>query len=110
MRLIDAEYLLYGMAIFSKRENGAEFMKGVDAVADMIESAETISPADNWTPCSVALPDERKVCLVTYACGEQKYISISQFTNKKYGWSGFIDKGDSVLAWQPLPEPYRGEA
>jgi len=55
MRLIDAEYLLYGMGMFSEKENGTEFMKGVDAVAKMIDDAPTIAQS-GWIPCSERLP------------------------------------------------------
>ena len=111
MRLIDAEYLLYGMAIFSERENGSEFMKGVDAVAEMIESAETISPAA-WIPCAERLPSVGEEVDVTYqidgkreaGCG--RYIGNEQWI-AKYGY-GHDDEAGEVLAWKPCQEPYRG--
>lgn len=108
MRLIDAEYLLYGLGMFSEKENGAEFIKGVDAVADMIESAETISPAANWTPCSVALPEEHKTVLVTVA---DEYGNDVMFAwHDSAGWQSGYEENLPILAWMPAPEPYRGEA
>lgn len=111
MRLIDAEYLLYGMGIFSERENGAEFIKGVDAVSDMIEKAETISPAANWTPCSKGLPENQKDVLIYFdRCGGE--IGIGYYGERSDGKRLWCVMGSmlcyNVLAWQPLPEPYRG--
>ena len=66
------------------------------------------SPRD-WTPCAEGLPEKRKTCLITYACGEQMYIGISQYINERYGWTNIYDSSKTVLAWQPLPAPYRAD-
>ena len=111
MRAIDAEYLLYGLGMFSEKENGAEFIKGVDAVADMIESAETISPTDNWTPCSVALPEDQSDVLIYFdRCGGE--IGIGYYAERADGVKFWCAMGSmlcyNVLAWQPLPSAYEG--
>ena len=117
MRLIDAEYLLYGLGMFSEKENGAEFIKGVDAVADMIESAETISPAANWTPCSVALPekvDKRLWSRDVLATIKQKtgncfvVVAYYHYGHEQWKTDDMTDNDAiDVLAWQPLPAAWR---
>lgn len=113
MRAIDAEYLLYGTAIFSEDENGAEFMDGVDAIVAMIEKMPTIEPPANWTPCSVGLPENQSDVLIYFdRCGGE--VGIGYYGERADGVRFWCVMGSmlcyNVLAWQPLPEQYRGEA
>ena len=83
-------------------------------VNDWIASA--IQPErkeSNWIPCSEKLPENDERVLATTAWGEvtiaeRVYPPISDTC-----W--FIHDGntnatiDDVVAWKPMPEPYRGE-
>ena len=56
--------------------------------------------AQQWIPCSERLPDQNGKYLVV---GRQKAINILKFDGGRwYGKWG-------VVAWMPLPEPYREE-
>lgn len=65
-----------------------------------IPSAE---PERKWIPVSEALPEEKQNVLITTIDGERKVSMLTDFT---YWWN--IGRG-KVLAWMPLPEPWRGE-
>ena len=55
--------------------------------------------AQQWIPCSERLPDQNGKYLVV---GRQKAINILKFDGGRwYGKWG-------VVAWMPLPEPYKG--
>lgn len=69
-------------------------------VVDNIPSAE---PEHKWIPVSEALPEERKNVLVTTIDGD---IKVSYRSDVTY-WL-HIGRGN-VIAWMPLPEPWRGE-
>ena len=57
-------------------------------------------PAQQWIPCSERLPDQNGKYLVV---GRQKAINILKFDGGRwYGKWG-------VVAWMPLPSPYREE-
>ena len=57
--------------------------------------------AQRWIPCSERLPDQNGKYLVV---GRQKAINILKFDGGRwYGKWG-------VVAWMPLPEPYKGES
>jgi len=63
-----------------------------------------------WIPVSERLP-ERDVDVLTYhknVSFEYQYISwIDEYSGK---WAGFVGSfPDEVLAWMPLPEPYKAE-
>lgn len=57
--------------------------------------------AQQWIPCSERLPDQNGKYLVV---GRQKAINILKFDGGRwYGKWG-------VVAWMPLPEPYKEDA
>lgn len=56
-----------------------------------------------WILVSEALPDEEGSYLVTFDDG---YVSSAPFYDEN--WELWCDSGEPV-AWQPLPEPYKGE-
>lgn len=57
-----------------------------------------------WIPCSERLPEENGEYLVTRESkGIYKFVDIVKKTNT----SG--DIASDIVAWMPLPEPYKGE-
>ena len=64
------------------------------------EALNRLPSAQQWIPCSERLPDQNGKYLVV---GRQKAINILKFDGGRwYGKWG-------VVAWMPLPEPYREE-
>lgn len=62
---------------------------------------------NEWTPVTVALPEEDVVVLVS--CRTQKGVNN---VNRAYYSDGFWHGSGSmsgVKAWMPMPEPYEGE-
>jgi len=59
---------------------------------------------NNWIPVSERLPDAYQLVLATY---EDKRIEIA-FIHLGGVWSGYF--WGEVIAWRPMPEPYKGEA
>ena len=68
---------------------------------DLQKCIESLPSAQQWIPCSKRLPDQNGKYLVV---GRQKAINILKFDGGRwYGKWG-------VVAWMPLPSPYREEA
>ena len=69
-----------------------------------------------WIPCSERLPDKSGEYLITGLhhggdkLTEELWIQVDQFdkdgSDNPYQWWHFDEK---VIAWMPLPEPYKGE-
>ena len=56
-----------------------------------------------WIPVSERLPEKDCYCLITTSDGE---IDVREYGySKGWGWDGF----GRIIAWQPLPEPYKEE-
>ena len=96
-RLIDADRLLTDRmkSKYYHLPNGDIAIPLID-----IEHAPTITPEPKWIPCSERLPDTNGDYLVT---GRQGAVNKRRFEDGR--WYG----NWAVLAWMPLPEPYKGE-
>ena len=56
-----------------------------------------------WIPCNERLPEAPTFCLVTTDGSYNDVIDIAMYMSD--GWH----KASKVLAWMPLPQPWRGE-
>lgn len=81
-------------------------------VFQLLSSAQ---PEPQWIPCSERLPMVSGEFLVTLTDEDGEWVSTAEW-NTTFGgrWQDvFIDDGyrdiSNVIAWQPLPEPYREE-
>ena len=58
-----------------------------------------------WIPCSERLPEKDGFYLVTVTDGEQIAVCKMPFVESEWGGNWFDDE---VVAWMPLPEPWKG--
>ena len=85
---------------------------------------ETLKDAQRWIPRSERLPEANGRYLVTRglnACGAMwnrvyliNYSDLMGLKSERIWWDGNVGKSDferidDVIAWMPLPEPYREE-
>lgn len=65
-------------------------------------------PQGEWIPVSERLPEKMGTYLVTLEYKEHgKGITTLWYHGKGIGWD--LRVADVVIAWQPLPEPYKEE-
>ena len=94
-----------------------------DAIKEIIELLEEPLPnssesPNGWIPCSERLPEDEYVLISkkpTKISGDKWNVTIAIRTadprSRKIQWRdiGFgIIQDDKVLAWMPLPEPWKG--
>ena len=101
------------------KDRKGELAKLVSDAADTIETLSAKLSAANmerseryyhgdWIPCSERLPEEDQEVLATTNWGDVTYAW--RYDNNKW----FIHEGntnattDDILAWMPMPEPYKG--
>lgn len=122
MRTIDADATLSFVDVGHLRNPNELCFSEMD-VKNIIDKQPTISPAANWTPCSVALPEDGENksefeydCTLSNGISEYRWVARLQriYCGKDgYQWitsKGYQVKDETVIAWMPKPEPYRGEA
>lgn len=122
------------MSDLIKRQDAIDVIEKLDIPEDMcvfeilshIELAiGTLPPTNQWIPCSERSPEENGRYLVTRglnACGSLwnrvyivNYSDLMGLKKEKIWWDGNVGKSDfqtyeDVLAWQPIPETWKGEA
>lgn len=64
-------------------------------------------------PVSEKLPEDNSTVLVTIHFFKYTKIEFGQYSDGKWFWlnessAGYWEDTDDVVAWMPLPEPYKG--
>ena len=102
MRLIDAEKAVEELSV-AYWDKGIQAAKDdpciVDAMTDWaIRTIKAMPTMGDWIACSEQEPEKDGYYLVCWSDGQ---IEVEWYDHE--GW-GYFD----VVAWMPLPEPYRG--
>lgn len=94
------EYLLH-----HGYDNTKEAIKRKEALDEAIKALSVPErEKGEWIPVSERLPEDRGNYIIDYTNEFGEFVDISYFD--KYGfWSS-----SNVIAWQPLPEPYKAES
>lgn len=92
---------------------GEDWAVGLIIAENIVESAESIEskpsaePERRWIPVIERLPEDSETVLITHKGG----VSFGYY-NGIYWERGSSTKHkplQTVIAWMPLPEPYRGD-
>ena len=111
------------------------FSMAIEAIEKQATKQATSNYTSEWIPVSERLPEELVAVNVTWInrCPENYYMHIKDkpftdtavlYQGEWYWWdstiidylsecgtciSGVVNKSIDILAWQPLPEPWKGE-
>ena len=72
-------------------------------LCEFIDKQPTIQPEPHWIPVTERLPDENGA----YLCQEKQGFLYVDTWNGEY-WDCAERAYGTVIAWMPLPEPYKG--
>ncbi len=111
IRLIDADQLRKDVLDLPNCYNGFSDAYDKACIIDLIDDQPTVEP--HWIPCSERLPNSQTEVIVS--CRDDSADTIYRYTTSGWittnGEYWIIDNeiNPYVVAWMPLPEPYRGE-
>ena len=105
---------------FAMKCNMPAMVAGMRQIASIIENQPKIG---EWIPVSERLPEMHREDMeaegeyymisnpVIVTDGQQIYIAeYEEDMDYRYGWHSFDGEDyDNIIAWMPLPEPYRPE-
>lgn len=120
MKLIDGDKLMMSLADWwfsSFGEDETEESKAIHTVMNKVEESLDTFTVPQWIPVTERLPDEEKktywVCTNGGDQHECRWTNVNPiWTNATtdWHWNIFdIPQFSKVIAWMPLPEPWRGE-
>lgn len=72
--------------------------------------ADTLPSALCWIPCSERLPEKETFVLCYIRCESFDYMKVLWRDDYSGDWADGDNFHHKVIAWMPLPEPYRMEA
>ena len=91
------------------------YEQALSEIREMLEDTPTIEPEPKWIPCSERLPEEDGQYLITvkykHVDGYNDiYAEHGEWYDEKWDMFCFGHCGEveGILAWMPLPEPYKG--
>lgn len=90
-----------------------------DDAVEAIEGVPSAQPEQRWTPISERLPEEKinpntsdfeeVLCSTTFGDVRAYKFGTPLGWKEPHFWNGPGMMDEYVLAWMPLPEPWRGE-
>ena len=113
MRLIDADALKEALKkpILMDNEKANRIWEGwhecTIAVDEAINAQPTIEPEQTWIPCSESVPKLGKNLLVTTSWN---FVTKAMFCGNHWEIDSMDYKLSAVVAWMPLPKPWKGES
>ena len=76
-------------------------------LCNFINALPSADRPQGWIPCSERLPSKKEVVLITNDKGNVRCGQFRGTDGKDWIWKG--NTLETVLAWMPLPEPWKGE-
>lgn len=109
MRNIDGDALIEFIKSLPKEQNGTSRAYDEAFMIQMLENADTIKQ-QNWISVNEKLPNLGIDVLI---CSNKGYIEIGNIDlidEKHLVWFTSSWRFGEVVAWMPLPEPYKAES
>ena len=105
---ISRQAVLEGIAKWVE-DGYADSEADISHISSLVTHLPSVTPTQEWIPCSDRLPEEKVEVLVTTECGNitiaERYSANDYFINDG---AATADE-DEITAWMPLPKPYEGD-
>ena len=76
-----------------------------DYKGNCIDCPHTLN--QRWIPVSERLPEDKQGCIVTVQSDSKTFIDIVTYYAEEHSFLYYEER--NILAWMPLPEPYKEE-
>ena len=84
----------------------------IDSIKEILEIVHEVAEEYNvgWIACSERLPEDDSICIVTVEYpNNETVVDYGWFDRKSVCWFVGMQefRTSNILAWQPLPEPFK---
>ena len=98
--------------LFYAKSNNADTDIAFSGIRTQVAKLSPVTSAQKWIPVSKRLPENNEVYLVTIIFDideteSGRDVTKAYFCSQSKKWQYFSN--DEVIAWMPLPEPYKVE-
>ena len=117
MRLIDADALVAQWEVEAEQVEDVIAKMFIYGAIHDVKHAPAIETEQQWIPCSEMLPEPEKKRY--WVCTDGGYQCQCRWTNINHFWTdlttdwhwhiGDVPQYSKVIAWMPLPTPYRDD-
>lgn len=101
-------------AIDAVRKGCQEWLGIFQRCEENIKALPSTQPEQRWIPCSERLPENveagEEYPLVIFCTDKRSYFGFYEYYRGGQWWNYTADEDylvEGVIAWMPLPEPYR---
>ena len=93
---------------YINESNNIDYNRALVEAIEVIEKRTYLK--DGWIPCNKELPKKsgRYLAIVTFGKNKFQIVEILIFKKDRNRWFR-QGRGNEVIAWRELPEPYKGE-
>lgn len=86
----------------------SDWNKAMESAQELLSALPSADAVQGWIPVSERLPEKDGWYLVTVR-GYETVTDVSLYSADGCAW-GDVSTKQKVIAWQPLPTPYKGGA
>lgn len=93
-----------------KRNYPSDCFEELCEAVEIAIQALSAQPEQRWVPVTERLPenDDWQIITVLDECGDT-YSDFGWYLKAAKCWTIYAEQIANVIAWMPLPKPYRGE-
>ena len=89
-------------------QTASNYLQSLPTSPLLVGKMSSAQSEPQWIPCSERLPEYNQICIVTDETRRHTYEY--GFHDETYDEeSGWTYMGHKIIAWMPLPEPYKGK-
>ena len=75
---------------------------------NVLRDLPSAQPEQRWIPVTERLPEEGEIVLTQAKFKDDVKMAVSSRIDYNY-WTTWGTRDINIIAWMPLPEPYKGE-
>ena len=108
-RYVKSDALMEDICSLYRDEDHIDYNVAIADALNVIDEQPTVD-IPQWIPCSERLPEKDTNVLGYIRCASFDYMNVLWRDDYSGDWADGDNFHHEVIAWMPLPKPWKGEA